>query len=90
MIKPLAAARGLSEAEVIRQAVDREASHATTQLGRGSQDAWVQAHAFMLSLLEHAGKSSEPYIWNRGEAYESRLGRYSLQDKPSSEGSTQE
>lgn len=89
MIKRLAEARGLSEAEVIRQAIDREASHATPQLGRGSQAAWEQAHAVMLSLLSDAGKFTEPIRWNREDLYAERLGRYQIQDKPNSEDSSQ-
>lgn len=90
MLKRLAEARGLSEAEVIRQAIDRESSHAALSPGKNSQTAWEQAHVAMLSLLESAGKFSEPYAWHRDEVYESRLGRYQIQERSPSEGSGQE
>jgi hypothetical protein len=90
MIKRLAEARGLSEAEVIRQAIDREASHATTpQSGRGSQAAWEGAYAVMLYLLSDAGKFTEPIRRNREDVYAERPGRYQILDKPDPEDSSQ-
>jgi hypothetical protein len=90
LLKRLAEARGLSEAEVIRQAIDREASHATPQPGRKSQDDWEQAHAVMLSLLDDASKFTEAIHWNREDLYAERLGRFRIQDKPTADGSFQE
>ena len=90
MLKRLAESRGLSEAEVIRQAIDREAIHAIPHPGMKSQTAWEQAVAFMLSLQEQAEQFTEPYQWNRDDLYEERLWRHRIQDKPPTEGSNQE
>ena len=76
LLKRLAKQRGLSEAEIIRQAIDREAVKTSARIELSSQEAWDKAYQFMLSLRERAGLFKEPYRWNREELYEERLGRY--------------
>lgn len=82
LLKRLSQQRGLSEAEIIRQAIDREATHAAPRIELSSQEAWDQAYQFIQSLAERAGQFKTPYKWNREELYEERLSRYSIQEKP--------
>jgi hypothetical protein len=81
LLKRLSQQRGLSEAEIIRQAIDREASHVSPRVKLTSQQAWDQAYMFMLSLAAQAGQFHEPYQWNRNELYDGRLSRYAVRDK---------
>jgi hypothetical protein len=72
LVKRLADARGVSEAEVIRQAIDREAGQ------RALQPApldFTALEAFIQCALERGlrGSSDQPYNWNRDDAYEERL-----------------
>ena len=76
-IRAIAKSRGVSEAEVIREAID----------GRRGQEsirqpldlsAWRRAVKLMRSLRPKKGaaKSGAPGRWNRSELYEGRLSRY--------------
>jgi hypothetical protein len=80
LLKRLSEQRGLSEAEIIRQAIDREASHVSPRIELTSQQAWDQAYTFMLSLSARASQFHQPYRWNRDELYEGRLSRYAVRD----------
>ncbi len=76
MLKRLSELRSLSESEIIRQAIDREAANAAVPGSQpASRQAWNEAYQFMLSLRERADRFSEPYRWNREELYEERLNR---------------
>jgi hypothetical protein len=89
LLKRLSKQRDLSEAEIIRQAIDREADHAITRSQLLRQEAWEKAYQFMLSLDERASKYSKPYQWNREELYEERLSRYLLRDRPATDAEEQ-
>lgn len=82
LLKRLSQQRGLSEAEIIRRAIDREATHVAPRIELTSQQAWEKAYQFILSLSERAGQFHTPYEWNRSELYEERLSRFTVQDKP--------
>jgi len=82
LLKRLSQQRGLSEAEIIRQALDREASNVAPRIELTSQQAWDKAYRFMLSMSDRAGQFHQPYEWNRAELYEERLSRYTVQEKP--------
>jgi len=82
LLKRLSQQRGLSEAEIIRQAIDREAIHASPRIELTSQQAWDRAYQFMISLSDRAGQFDMPYEWNRGELYEERLNRFVAREKP--------
>jgi hypothetical protein len=86
LLKRLSEQRGLSEAEIIRQAIDREAANAVPRNDLTSQEAWEKAYQFMVSLRERAGQFSEPLRWNREELYEERLRRYDSKSQSPSEG----
>ncbi len=75
LIKRLADARGVSEAEVIRNAIEKE-MHGTqnlpVSLSNSALDEFIQ-----LALSKRAAAiKSEAYRWNRDEIYEERLNRW--------------
>jgi hypothetical protein len=74
--------RGLSGAEIIRQAIDCEATQASPGIELISQQAWDRAHQFVPSLSERVGQLQQPYQWNRQELHEERLSRYTRRDEP--------
>jgi hypothetical protein len=75
VLKRLARARGLSEAELIRQAIDQ---HVSGGPGVTSPDpkAWEKAHRFMLALRAHGPLRGQARKWKREDLYEERLSRY--------------
>ena len=76
-IRTIAASRGVSEAEVIREAID-------TQRGQQSHGhpldpaAWKRALKLMRSLQPktNGAKTRAREAWNRAELYEDRLKRH--------------
>ena len=74
LLKKLAKARGVSEAEVIRQAIEREAVFSTAQLATSDHSALEDFIHFGLS--RHAGEDTTQRSWTRQELYEERLSRY--------------
>jgi hypothetical protein len=80
LLKRLAEQRGVSEAEIIRQALEREAA-ATISAVKDSQKALDEIFEFVESLRNRPEIAQhEPYQWNRAELYEEREGRW-LRDK---------
>ena len=79
LLRRLAAVRGVSEAEVVRQAIERET-------GQSSQDGADAATAAFQAFVDFARSRrallprGDPYQWNREEIYEERLRRF---DRPS-------
>jgi hypothetical protein len=82
LLKRLSQARQVSEAELIRQAIDRETMSDASTLPLADEETWQQAVAFMRSLRTRAAQFSQPYQWNRAELYEERLKRYEIKDRP--------
>jgi len=72
LIQRLAEQRGVSQAEVIRQAIDREAARQSSDRVTPGEQAWEEAKAFMLSLRDTQGVRLEPYRWSREELYDDR------------------
>ncbi len=86
LLRRLAAVRGVSEAEVVRQAIDRETSAvqpSTLPVDNGALDRLVQAAL----QRQQIGITGTPYRWNRDDAYEDRMRRF---DRFGSAASTQE
>jgi hypothetical protein len=81
-LKRLAKQRGVSEAEVIRQALEREAERPTL-VEHGSRKALEKIFAYVESLrTQPEFMQGEPYKFNRDELYEERESRW-----PKREGS---
>jgi hypothetical protein len=75
LLRRLAKKRGVSEAEVIRQAIEREALGGPALALPLDHEAWEQALAFMQARRK-LGAQGQPYRWRREDAYEERLGRF--------------
>jgi hypothetical protein len=70
-LRRLAKERGVSEAEVIRQALEREADASVTVI-KGNRDAWADILKFV-----HARRQSGAAVeWSRQELYEEREDRW--------------
>jgi hypothetical protein len=79
LLKQLSQARGVSEAEIIRQAIERETAGAPAQPTAGDRSAWQELMTF-LEARQAAGGGHKPYRWNREEIYAEREGRW-LRDR---------
>ena len=74
-LKRVARARGISDAEVIRQAIDRHVRGGSPAAG-GDATAWKNALRFMRSLTARARKGGKGRDWKREDAYAERLSRH--------------
>lgn len=81
VLKRLARTRGVTEAEVIRQAIEHEAGSGEAVPGQADPAAWEQARAFIRSLIEQ-GPVPGGRRWSREEIYEERLSRYGRKSAP--------
>ena len=80
LLKRLAKQRGVSEAEVIRQALEREAN-TSAPAARDSRQALEEIIAFARSLRSRPElMKGKPYKFNREENYEERESRW-LRDR---------
>ena len=71
LLKRLARRRGVSEAEIIRQAIDQQAQSAASQ--PMPPDAQALAAVFQFALeRRRAGEGGKAYHWRRDDAYEER------------------
>ena len=75
LLKRLSQARGLSQAEVIRQAIEREIGVTSPRPLPADRTAWEELLAF-LKQRKALGGVGEPYRWNRQELYEERENRW--------------
>jgi hypothetical protein len=76
LLKKVAEARQTSEAEIIRQALERELSGGNVKQVQVSEEAWTKALAFMQGLREQGPLGGQPRDWKREDLYEERLSRY--------------
>ncbi len=76
LLKRLSHQLGLSEAAIIRQAIDREAAKGKNQIPVSDEQSWQDALSFMRSLRDRSHLFKEPYRWNREELYGERMDRY--------------
>lgn len=74
LLKRLARTQGISEAEVIREAIDKQASG----IGDQAPDpaAWEQAYRFMLELQALGPLPRRQRSWTRSDLYEERVNRH--------------
>ena len=74
ILKRLAKARGLSEAEIIRQAIEREVAVSAARPMAGDRSALEDFIRF--GLARQASTNSTQRTWSRDELYDERLSRY--------------
>ena len=75
ILKRLAKARGISEAEIIRQAIEREVAVNAARPVAGDRSALEDFIRFGLS--RQGTMDSTQRTWTRDELYDERLSRYS-------------
>ena len=75
LLKQLAKARGLSEAEIIRQAIESELAGVPARTMAADRSAWQELVAF-LERRHGAAAGRQPYRWNREEIYAERETRW--------------
>jgi hypothetical protein len=71
LLKRISKARGVSEAELIRQAIERETIGGKPLLLTPDQAAWDEILRFV-KKRKSLRPSGRPYRWNRLDAYEDR------------------
>lgn len=75
LLKRLSQARGLSEAEIIRQAIEREAAGTSAQPARTDRSAWQELVAF-LERRQGTAAGLKSYHWDREDIYAERESRW--------------
>lgn len=75
LLKRLARKRKVSEAVLIREAIDHQFQEAETDSSPNVQ-AWERAHALMESLYAQGPLLNRPRQWTREELYAERINRY--------------
>jgi len=75
LLKQLAEAQGVSEAEVIRQAIDRRVGQSGAQIMPDSR-AWEEAHRLMRDLHALGPLPEEGLAWKREDLYRERMSRH--------------
>jgi hypothetical protein len=80
LLKRLSQARGVSEAEIVRQAIERETTGSSLLPTPPDRAAWEEIVSFLEArkTLTFGSEGGEPYQWNREDAYQERERR--LQD----------
>ena len=79
LLKRLSQVRGLSEAELIRQAIDREIAGGLTQPASSDRSAWQEIEVFLEARRGAVG-AGQPYQWDRQDIYSEREDRW-LRDR---------
>jgi hypothetical protein len=74
LLKRLSRERGVSEAEIIRQALDRETEIRSTVIRRNIA-AWTKILQFVRERKETT-RDGAPWQWNRQELYDERESRW--------------
>ena len=75
LLKRISKARGVSEAELIRQAIERETVGRKSLLLAPDQAAWDEILRFVKNR-KALRRNGRPYRWNRLDAYEGREKRF--------------
>ena len=76
LLKRMAQTQGVSEAELIRLAIDRQMNGVLTRSMPADRAAWEQAHHFMLALRARGPLASQARSWKREDLYEERLSHH--------------
>ena len=69
-LKQLSEAVGVSEAEIIRRAIERKALGERTHIGESDRSAWEKIISFVEG--RKGSPAARPYRWRRQDAYEPR------------------
>jgi hypothetical protein len=80
LLKRISKTRGVSEAELIRQAIEREAIRGNPLLLAPDQAAWDEILRFV-KTRKALRANGRPYRWNRLDAYEDREKRFARRAK---------
>lgn len=75
MLKQLSKMLGVSEAEIIRQAIEGVSTFSPEQAGSFDEAAFQEFIAF-IEERKKTVKNAEPYRWNREEIYAERENRW--------------
>lgn len=75
LLRKLAQAKGVSEAEIVRQAIEHEAAGRERQTSAPDRDAWEEILA-AVEARKALGTQAIPYDWDRQDAYKERERRY--------------
>lgn len=81
LLDQLARARGVSQAEVIRRAIEREFSGDAPPATPPDRAAWDELLA-TLADRRRFGAAGAPYRWNREDAYQERERLYDRARRP--------
>ena len=76
MLKRQASQRGVTEAELIREALDHVDLRPVTRRREVDVDAAREAVAFMRSLSARESRAPKGRTWTRESLYEDRIGRW--------------
>ncbi len=74
LLRKLAQAKGVSEAEIVRQAIEHEAAGSERQTLMPDRSAWEEILA-AVEGRKALGTEAKPYDWDRRDAYQDREGR---------------
>ena len=75
LLRELAQAKGVSEAEIIRQAIEHEATGSERQTLVPDRSAWEGILA-AVEARKALGTEAAPYDWDRQDAYQQREERF--------------
>ena len=75
LLRRLSQARGVSEAEIVRQAIEQAATGTSSRPAPPDRAAWEEIVDFV-EARKALGPDGEPYQWNRQDAYEERGSRF--------------
>jgi hypothetical protein len=77
LLRRLSQARGVSEAEIVRQAIEREVTGVSSLSPPPDRAAWEEIIGFVEARKALAAKGDKPYRRNREDAYTERENRFS-------------
>ena len=75
LLRRLSQARGVSEAEIVRQAIEREATGASSLSTPPDRAAWEEIIGFVEARKALDSEGGKAYQWNREDAYAERENR---------------
>lgn len=71
LLRKLARAKGVSEAEIVRQAIEHEAAGTERQKTAPDRSAWEEILA-SVEARKSLSTKTQPYTWDRRDAYQER------------------